>query len=581
MGTGFTVDTPLHVARYGISSVVSLGDDLLLEQVRQVHCERAGEPFEPIDPHAPDVRAQRTRAYLDLLDRLVERQIAAVRLSPFEPNSEITRYFELLPDGADRSAYLAMLTETDPAARRAAQEQLRTRVVAGSIDVNIMTKSDPDLFNTDPDRPAVFSHVLMALRGFAESTLSSSVILSAGINPRLFAYIPTFDVFFPDAASRLKKRVTLKVSDYRSAVVQGKYLAKRGVWVSEVRVESGLNCGGHAFSTQGTLLGPILEEFRSHRAELVASLHEIYAKALRAAGRSVPDAPLPVRLTTQGGIGTHEEDDLLRRYFEVDGTGWGTPFLLVPEVVRIDDESLHKLAQATEQDVSLSQGSPFGLPFWMLRTSASEELRRERIRAGRPGAPCTKGLLRFDTTLTKEPVCTASRAFQRRRLEQLAVADLNEEQRQCLREDAEAKACICHDLRGSAAIALGIDPKATPTICSGPSIADFSRIATLEEMVGHIYGRLSLLTNSSRPHMFVRELRLNVAYLRRELERQALEISNRTTDYFRDFKQNLSEGVEYYRKHAAEWLDGTALNRFLAELDTLCQDIAALQPATA
>ena len=37
MGTGFTIDTPLHVARYGISSVVSLVDDMMIEQMRKYH----------------------------------------------------------------------------------------------------------------------------------------------------------------------------------------------------------------------------------------------------------------------------------------------------------------------------------------------------------------------------------------------------------------------------------------------------------------------------------------------------------------------------------------------------------------
>lgn len=50
------------------------------------------------------------------------------------------------------------------------------------------------------------------------------------------------------------KKVVIKVSDYRSALIQGKYLAKKGIWVSEFRIESGLNCGGHAFATDGYLL---------------------------------------------------------------------------------------------------------------------------------------------------------------------------------------------------------------------------------------------------------------------------------------------------------------------------------------
>jgi len=52
------------------------------------------------------------------------------------------------------------------------------------------------------------------------------------------------------------------------AIIQGRFLAKKGIWVSEYRVESGLNCGGHAFATDGFLLGPVLEEFRNSKEQL-------------------------------------------------------------------------------------------------------------------------------------------------------------------------------------------------------------------------------------------------------------------------------------------------------------------------
>ena len=68
----------------------------------------------------------------------------------------------------------------------------------------------------------------------------------------------------------------------------------------------------------------------------------------------------------------------------------------------------------------------------------------------------------------------------------------------------------------------GIDPAATPAVCCGPNIVNFSRIATLEEMVGHIYGRISLLSGADRPHMFLRELALYVDYLRNELAKQKI-----------------------------------------------------------
>ena len=45
MGTGFMIDAPLRVAKYGISSVLSLVDDVLIEQMRKFHSEKAGEPY--------------------------------------------------------------------------------------------------------------------------------------------------------------------------------------------------------------------------------------------------------------------------------------------------------------------------------------------------------------------------------------------------------------------------------------------------------------------------------------------------------------------------------------------------------
>ena len=68
------------------------------------------------------------------------------------------------------------------------------------------------------------------------------------MNPRLYGYIANFKDFFPDVNGKIKKKIVLKVSDYRSAIIQGKFLAKKGLWVSEYRIESGLNCGGHALS---------------------------------------------------------------------------------------------------------------------------------------------------------------------------------------------------------------------------------------------------------------------------------------------------------------------------------------------
>ena len=345
MGTGFMIDAPLRVAKFGISSVISLVDDVLIEQMRQFHCRREGEPYEEIAGSEEDSRARRITAYLDLLDRLVRRQVAALQASPFEPGSEITRYYEMLPEGPLADEYREMLAVGDAGERALRQDRLRGRAVPGSIDVNIMAKGDRDAYRDGEKLPLRFSDASAALRGFAQSTLASSIVFSAGMNPRMYGYAAEFPDFFPDDRGRLKKKIVLKVSDFHSAAVQGKFLAKRGLWVSEYRVESGLNCGGHAFATKGLLLGPILDEFQRKRGELVEQLHAVYAKAMLARGRAVGAAPLAVRITAQGGIGTADEDRLLREFYDVDGTGWGTPFLLVPEVTNVDDEHLQKLCR--------------------------------------------------------------------------------------------------------------------------------------------------------------------------------------------------------------------------------------------
>ncbi len=340
LGLAFSVDTPLRVARFGISSAISIVDDILLERVRAQYCARYGEDFSPISRREPDARARRITAYLNLVHRIVERQIAETRSASFEQGSDLVRYFDLLADDSPLKAlYIRMTRTPEPAAREALQNELRSRVVPGSIDVNIMTKLDKA--NTDPTGTPLspeFSDAVAALRGFVNSELESAVVFSAGLNPRLYSYLARCPEFLPEQPSgSLKKKVILKVSDFRSALIQGKFLAKRGVWVSEFRIESGLNCGGHAFPTEGVLLGPILEEFKRKREELVSELHGIYLKGLEEKRIAGPRVPMPVRVTVQGGIGTAREDAFLRSYHGVDGTGWGSPFLLVPEATNVDN----------------------------------------------------------------------------------------------------------------------------------------------------------------------------------------------------------------------------------------------------
>lgn len=577
LGTGFSLDTPLKVAKYGISSVISLVDDVLIEQVRKFYCKKTGEPYEEIKATATDARAKRITAYLNLVDKLVKRQVRELQASPFSKEGEITKYYEMLPESPLKNIYREMLNSTDPEKKAALQQTLREKAVPGSIDVNIMTKIDVVHYENGKAMPIEHNDAMSALRGYAESTLKSAIIFSAGINQYLYSYITQFKDFFSDKKNEIKKKIVLKVSDYRSAVTQGKFLAKKGLWVSEFRIESGLNCGGHAFATQGTVLGPIMEEFKKKKHELIDKLHTVYSKAMDSLSFPPLDEPHPTLITVQGGIATHEEDKFMREYYKVDGTGWGTPFLFVPEVVNIDEATLDKLVKADRNDVYLSNSSPVGIPFWNLRNSASEEGRRQRIAEGSPGAPCPKGYVCFNTEFTERPICTASKTYQKKKLEQLEKADLTPEQKEVHRQDVLAKSCICHELGGSTLINMGIDKNIKPSICPGPSIAYFSKPVKLDEMISHIYGRISLMASSERPHMFVEELRIYFKHLTDEIEKFKLELSSHTPQYLDEYKENLLDAISYYKDLAMEFVEEQR-EIFLDDLKAIQQQIEDMAP---
>ena len=143
MGTGFTIDTPLRVAKYGISSVLSLVDDLLIERIRKHYAGQYGFPFEPITVSQPDPRARRITAYLDMVDEIVNRQIEEIRKLPFEAGNDKIKYFELLPDSSPvRKLYQTYIATLEGPQKRQLEIDLTAAIVPGKIDCNIMTKLD-------------------------------------------------------------------------------------------------------------------------------------------------------------------------------------------------------------------------------------------------------------------------------------------------------------------------------------------------------------------------------------------------------------------------------------------------------
>lgn len=575
MGTGFTIDTPLKVAKYGISSVISLVDDTLIETMREHYSKLWGEKYEPIGPHDHDCRARRITAYLDMIDRIVKRQIGELKSSAFEIGSEITKYFEMLPETSPfKKLYAQMLSTQDPQKKKEIQDELREAVVPGRIDVNIMTKLDRDNYSSEDGSllPAEFSDALAALRGFAKSTLHAAIVFSAGFNRRLYTYAAEFKDFYADKAGHIKKKIIIKVSDYRSSIIQGKFFAKKGIWISEFRVESGLNCGGHAFLSAGTLLGPILEEFRTKRQDLIESLHQTYTEALKLKNRAWFSKPLTVNITAQGGIGTAQEDQFLRSYYNLDATGWGSPFLLCPEASNLDQETLTNFTKSKEDDFYISDCSPINVPFNNFRLSRSEQERQRRIDANVPGSPCPKKHLCFNTEFTERPICTASRHYQKMKLEELARMNLPDDVYKKRCQEIVGKSCICHDLGGGVLEKYNIPTKikAFSAVCPGPNLAYFSKIVTLREMIDHIYGKINLVTRHPRPNLFCKELMLNIEHFMHEVKKVLPTPDDKQLAYLIEFKDNLINGINYYFDLMQKAIEGLECReKFAAELKRL------------
>lgn len=550
LGLGYSIDTPLKVSKYGISSVVSIVDDELTERMRKYHAELNYEPYNLISKSEDDSRAVRITAYLNLLHKLVSDQITAMKALSFSQPNDLCKYFDLLPASSVlKSKYTAMLQMPEGNARNKCCEELKNEIKAGDINVNIMSKVDKANYQNGIYTGDKNTDALAAIRGFTNSHLTSSVVISAGLNPRLFSYMGELPCFQPDAEGHLQKKIILKVSDYRSALIQAKVLAKKGLWVSEFRIESGLNCGGHAFATDGLLLGPILQEFKDHRPTLYLELLELYRQALHLKHGAIPELNPAQLITVQGGIGTAEEHDFLISYYELDGTGWGSPFLLVPEATSVDESTLRDLMKADESDFYLSNASPLGIPFNNFRRSTAERQRLERIERGRPGSPCTKKYLCSNTEFTAEPICTASREYQHLKITQLKSAAMPEDQLAKEINSVTEKLCLCVGLCNSTYLTYDIlksrEHRAV-SICPGPNLAYFSGQYSLKEMVDHIYGKQNLLSGINRPNLFIKEFGLYVDYLKNEIE-GTFNVTAKKAKYFSKFYDQLSDGINYYK----------------------------------
>lgn len=106
-----------------------------------------------------------------------------------------------------------------------------------------------------------------------------------------------------------------------------------------------------------------------------------------------------------------------------------------------------------------------------------------------------------NTEFTEEPICLASREYQHLKLNQLKSLNLDSQSYEAQAEAVTQKICLCDGLSTSTLLKNNLltDREDKVVICPGPNLAWFSRTYSLEELVGHIYGKTDLLAGLKRP----------------------------------------------------------------------------------
>ena len=268
-------------------------------------------------------------------------------------------------------------------------------------------------------------------------------------------------------------------------------------------------------------------------------------------------------------------------HYDLYATGWGSPFLLVPEVTNVDPYTLGQLSTASPEDYYLSNASPLGIAFHNFRKSSGNAERNERIRKGRPGSPCKKKFLAFNTEFEGIPLCTSSRAYQEKKLGKIRKELPDGDQRVRAEQIVLEKECLCEGLAASAMIAdQSSKPSKDPavSVCPGPNLAYFSGTFTLREMTDHIYGRGNIRNGLYRPSVFINELKLYMNHFRKEVREVQAIWSDRKQSGLLTFRENLANGIDYYRELLikVKFDSEAAIENMKMELSQILEELFAI-----
>lgn len=156
-----------------------------------------------------------------------------------------------------------------------------------------------------------------------------------------------------------------------------------------------------------------------------------------------------------------------------------------------------------------------------------------------------------NTEFSTEPICTASKAYQTKKIAQLQSLNLPQEQYQKRAQEVLDKECLCIGLSNAAVRKYNLKPfkkLEAVNVCPGPNIAYFSKVLSLQEMVDHIYGRINVITHKARPAIFIKELSLYVDYFREMVESTSASIDEKRQKQIQKFITNINDGIHYYKQ---------------------------------
>jgi hypothetical protein len=141
MGLAFTVDSPIKIAKYGISSVISIVDDFLIERMNEYYSNKFKLPYNAISTKVEDYRAKRITSYLNTVDTIVKQKFNDLKKSFDEKNGEFEKYMEMLPDISElKQNFIKKFGKKS--LKEDAINWIQNNLKPGGIDVNIMTKLD-------------------------------------------------------------------------------------------------------------------------------------------------------------------------------------------------------------------------------------------------------------------------------------------------------------------------------------------------------------------------------------------------------------------------------------------------------